>query len=99
MDEIVFCHFVRLRHVSHSESVGLATNQWITVIAEALNRAQLMASECEKEFIYLTYDLAIAEIALNVQATPSPQYKNMFVNLGVVHIKMAFFSTLGCIVQ
>lgn len=58
-----------------------------------------MASECEKELIYLTYDLAIAKIALKVQATQSPQYENMFVNLGVVHMKMAFFSTRGCIVQ
>ena len=58
-----------------------------------------MASECEKELIYLTYDLAIAKIALKVQATQSPQYENTFVNLGVLHIKMAFFSTIGCIVQ
>ena len=58
-----------------------------------------MASECEKEFIYLTYNLAIAKTALKVQAIQSLQYEKMFVNLRVVHIKMAFFSTIECIVN
>ena len=34
------------------------------VVTETLNRAQCIASECGKEFISATYDLAIAKIAL-----------------------------------
>ena len=42
----------------------------------------------------MTYDLAIAKIALKIQATESPKY-DVFVNLGALHIEMAFFSAIG----
>ena len=64
------------------------------VVAETLNRAQRIASECGKEFISVIYDLAIGKIALKIQATESPKYDNVFVNLGTFHIEMAFFSAI-----
>ena len=39
------------------------------VVAETLNRAQRIASECEKELISVTYGLA--KIALKIQTTES----------------------------
>ena len=41
------------------------------VVAETLNRAQRIASECEKELISVTYGLATAKITLKIQTTES----------------------------
>ena len=65
------------------------------VVAETMNRAQKMAMECGKDSITVTYDLAIAKIALQIQATEAPKYDNLFFNLGAFHIELAFFNVLG----
>ena len=65
------------------------------VVAAALNIAQRFASECAKQFISVTYDLAVAKIALKIPATQSPKYENLFVNIGAFYIEMAFFSAIG----
>ena len=52
------------------------------VVAEALNRAQRIASECAKDLITLASNLAITKIDLKMQATQSQKYDNVFVNLG-----------------
>ena len=64
------------------------------VVAEALNRAQRIASECAKDLITLASNLAITKIDLKMQATQSQKYDNVFVNLGVLYIKMVFFSAI-----
>ena len=40
-------------------------------VTETLKRAQRIASECEKELLSVTYDLATAKIALKIQTTES----------------------------
>ena len=64
------------------------------VVAEALNRAQHIASECAKDLITLASNLAITKIALKMQDTQSQKYDNVFVNLGVFQIKLVFFSAI-----
>ena len=64
------------------------------VVAEALNRVQRIASEYAKDLITLASNLAITKIDLKMQATQSQKYDNVFVNLGVFHIKMVFFSAI-----
>ena len=64
------------------------------LVAEALNRAQRIASEFEKVFINLAYNLAITKIALKMQGTQSEKYDNVFVNLGMFYIGMVFFSAI-----
>ena len=57
-----------------------------TVVAEALNRVQRIASEYSKDLITLASNLAITKIDLKMQATQSQKYDKVFVNLGVFHI-------------
>lgn len=43
----------------------------------------------------MTYDLAIAKVAMQIQTEESPKFDNVFVNLGGFHIEMALFSAVG----
>ena len=44
----------------------------------------------------MTYDLAIAKVAMQLQAEEKPTYDNVFIHLGPFHITCAFFfSMLG----
>ena len=38
-----------------------------SLVAETLNRAQKVAIECERELVAVTYDLAIAKKAMQIQ--------------------------------
>ena len=39
----------------------------------------------------MTYDLAIAKVAMQLQAEEKPTYDNVFIHLGPFHITCAFF--------
>ena len=67
----------------------------VAVVAETMRRAQRIAEECKKKSISVTYDLAIAKIALQLQEQESPRFDNVFVALGAFHVKMAAFCIFG----
>ena len=67
----------------------------ISVIAETLKRSQKVAEEYSKNSVSVTYDLAIAKVAMQLQAEEKPTYDNVFIHLGPFHITCAFFSMLG----
>ena len=70
------------------------------VVREILKRAQQMATECNMTSISATYNLAIANIALEMQAEERPQYDHIFIALGAFHIELSLFGVLGkCIVE
>ena len=62
-----------------------------SVVAETLKRSQKVAEECNKYNISVTYDLAIAKVAMQLQAEEKPTYDNVFIHLGPFHITCAFF--------
>ena len=64
-------------------------------LCETLVYAQKIAEECNQDHIILTYDLGIAKSAMEIQITDSPEFDNIFINLGGFHIEMAFFKALG----
>ena len=55
-----------------------------SVVAETLKRSQKVAEECNKYNISVTYDLAIAKVAMQLQA-------EAFIHLGPFHITCASF--------
>ena len=65
------------------------------VVRETLKKAQQMAAECNMTSISVTYDLAMAKIAPEIQAEERPQYDNIFIALGAFHIKLSLFGVLG----
>lgn len=43
----------------------------------------------------MTYDLAIAKMAMQIQEKEKPKFDKIFVNLGAFHIEMAFYKAVG----
>ena len=60
------------------------------VVMETMNRSVKIADDAGRDSISVTYDLAIAKIALHIQAEEKPLSTNrIFVSLGCFHIEMA----------
>ena len=70
-----------------------------SVVAETMRRTLPIEHECNRDTIAVTYDLAIAKIAMQIQQTESPKYDKLFICLGAFHIGMAFFLHLVRLLQ
>ena len=76
------------------ENIQLPTTR-LDVIRETLQRSQQVASECKQREVVVTYDLAVAKPALQIQSTEQPKFDNIFICFGAFHIEMAYFGCLG----
>ena len=65
-----------------------------SVVAETMRRSLRIASEGQKENISVTYDLAIANLAMQIQAEEKPTSDKIFISLEFFHLEMGFFSAL-----
>lgn len=65
------------------------------IVNETLIMAKEIAEKCHQQHIIVTYDLAIAKMAMQIQEKEKPTFENIFVNLGAFHMEMAFFKTVG----
>ena len=63
-----------------------------------MKKSLKISSECEKQNIAVTYDLAIAKLAFQIQAEESREFDNIFVILGSFHIELAYFNACGKII-
>ena len=66
-----------------------------SVVLETLKKSIQIADECDQKYIFVTYDLAIAKIAFQIQHEESPNYDRAFILLGSFHIEMAFNKAIG----
>ena len=69
----------------------------LSVVVQTMKMSQRIADECDQK--YITYDLAIAKLALCIQAEESPKFDNLFIQLGHFHINMSFFKALGKFIE
>ena len=65
------------------------------VVLETLNRSKELANECDSSCIVVTYDLAIAKIAKQIQCTEHPEFDDIFIQFGQFHTELNIFSALG----
>ncbi|XP_044590474.1 uncharacterized protein LOC123269040 [Cotesia glomerata] len=65
------------------------------VVQETLITAKEIAEKCQQEQIIVTYDLAIAKMAMQIQESDKPKFNNIFINMGAFHMQMAFFKAIG----
>ncbi|XP_057304270.1 uncharacterized protein LOC130641476 [Hydractinia symbiolongicarpus] len=93
-NSIIFQNTNNLQKVWYLPQINQSPTS-IAVVAETLRRAQVIANECGKKNISVTYDLAIAKVAMQLQAEESPKFDNIFVALGAFHVEMAMFSAFG----
>ena len=68
------------------------------IVVETMRRSLRIAAESGKQSIAVTYDLAIAKLAMQIQCEEQPAFDNVFVALGSFHIELALFSAFGKII-
>ena len=56
-----------------------------------MKRSLRIASKAQKENVSVMYDLAIAKLAMQIQAEEKPTVDKIFIALGSFHLEMAFF--------
>ncbi|RVE41875.1 hypothetical protein evm_013483 [Chilo suppressalis] len=64
------------------------------VVKETMRRSMQIASECGKNFFSVTYDLAMAKVALRIQSAED-EFQKLFINFGPFHIMLSFFKACG----
>ena len=69
------------------------------VVRETMRRAMLIAQECGEKYGLVTYDLAVAKIAKQIQSTEAPQFDDLFIMFGSFHVEMSFFGSLGRMIE
>ncbi|CAH0731407.1 unnamed protein product, partial [Brenthis ino] len=65
-----------------------------SVVLETMKQAQQIALECKEPYMEITYDLAIAKVALQIKSTEKPRFDNLFIHFGSFHIMMAYFKAV-----
>ena len=83
-----------LQRIGYMENINHPPTQ-LDVIVETLCISQKVAEECGEKYAIVTYDLAIAKPALQIQSQESPTYDNVFICFGAFHISLAYFGCLG----
>ena len=80
------------------ENIALPPTR-LDVVQETLCIAQKVAREYGEQYTIVHYDLAIAKPALQIQAQEAPKFNNVFICFGTFHITLAYFGSLGCLLE
>lgn len=62
-----------------------------SVVLETMRQGLQVSEECNETYMEITYDLAIAKVAMQIQSTEKPRFDNLFIHFGSFHIMMAYF--------
>ena len=68
-------------------------------VLETMKRSISVAEECRDDCISVTYDLAIAKSATQIQSMLEPRFNRQFVNYGAFHIMFRYLGCLGYIID
>ena len=69
------------------------------VVKETLKWSQAVAKECGDKYAIVTYDLAVAKIARQIQTQNSPKFDECFIQFGQFHTILSLFSSKGKILE
>ncbi|CAG5043316.1 unnamed protein product [Parnassius apollo] len=70
-----------------------------SIVLETMEQSKKIAEDLHQPSIQVTYDLAIAKVAYQKQATETPHFDNLFIHLGPFHIMMAYFKAIGKVIS
>jgi len=71
----------------------------LDVVAETMRISQKVAEECQQPYAIVTYDLAVAKLALKIQDEDAPQYDNVFICFGAFHkVRFSWYLWHGILV-
>lgn len=60
-------------------------------VKKTLEIAQCVAKDCNQQNIIVTFDLAIAKKAYQIQTDLSPKFDNVFITMGAFHTQLSYF--------
>ena len=66
---------------------------------ETLKRSQGVAKKVGDKYTIVTYDLAVAIIARQIQIQNSPKFDDCFIQFGQFHTILSLFSSIGKILK
>ena len=66
---------------------------------ETLKRSQAVAKECGDKYVIVTYDLAVAKIARQIQIQNSPKFDDCFIQFGQFHTILSLFLSIDKILE
>ena len=68
---------------------------WLDVVAQTIKTSQKVATGCGETYAVVHYDLAVAKLAIQIQAEESPVYDNICVCFEAFHVQMTYFEAIG----
>ena len=71
----------------------------IDVVKEVLRKSEEFRIECGELVLPVSFDLAIAKPALQVQCEEAPDYNQLFKMFGQFHTELNIFSAIGKIIE
>lgn len=75
----------------------------IPVVLATMDQSLEILKELNQPYIQVKYDLAIAKIALKLQATEKHagilKYSKLFIHLGALHVMLSYFKAIGKIID
>ena len=80
--------------VSYVTPINLSPSS-TSVVLETMEQSLKICGELKQSCIQVTYDLAIAKVALQIQTTEAPKFDNIFIHLDKFHNMMAYFKAIG----
>lgn len=86
------------QHISYLPSINENPTEH-PVILEKMRIAMTFAEECQEEYAQVSYDLAIAAKAFQLQSEERPKFDKLFIHLGGFHIQAALFKALGHFIE
>ncbi|XP_067618035.1 uncharacterized protein [Eurosta solidaginis] len=93
-NSLIFNDLSPKQKISYLTTINLSPTN-ATVVLEIMKHSQKVALECDEEHMQVTFDLAIAKIALQIQASEKPRFDNLFIHVGTFHVMMAFFKAVS----
>ena len=82
------------QRIGYMENISLPSTR-LDVVVETLKQSQRVKNECREQFIIVHYDLSVAKPAMQIQAAEAPKYDDIFICFGPFHILVAYFGSMG----
>ena len=86
------------QRVCYMKHIQLPPNR-VDVVRETLKRLQVVSRECRQMYTIVTYDLAIAKIAKQIQSEDFPQFDDVYIMFAAFHIILNIFFSVGKIIE
>ena len=86
------------KKIGHMKPITLPPTR-TDVVRETMIQSQKVSAECGSKYTIITYDLAIAKVAKQIQCEEYPTFNSIFVMFGRFQVEQNVFSAIGKIIE